>query len=227
MVEKHMHIEGTTVIPHNIIDRILMSNVKKSSNHLHESVQPLQSAIKILFPQEKNVSFDRQVLLIGCLINSGKTNEKQRRTCKGLHEKYDQNIFYEFDDKSLNDHLPIHVEHINVARVEKSINNTIEEIRKLITIDNGTDRENFQSDSMFESSSRIFDMKLNRTDTDGSQNDNKKEIFQWLLNKYKIIKTTNRLPSIQVSQLQPIYSMNEQSNDADFSILDQQSTYLI
>ncbi len=197
-------------ISDNIVDRILMSNVKNSSSHLHESVQALQTAIKILFPTEgTNVSIDRQALIIGCLINRGKKNEKPRRECKGLHEKYDKNVFYEFDDKSLNDHLPIHIEHIDVARVDKPINDTVEEIRRLIANDNETNGRKIHLDTML-----------------ASQNENKKGVFQWLLDKYRTSKTTTTTTIMQVSQLQPhMYSMNEQTNDADFSIPDQQSTY--
>lgn len=225
-VEKpDIHIERTTVVP------------------LHESVRTLQSAIRILFPKkdqnEKNFSVDRQTLLIGCLINRG------RRACKGLHEKNDKNIFYEFDDKLLSDHLPIHVEHINVARVEKPINDTIEEIQKLITSENRLIKNETDGDlnSMSESSSsqnlvnlsRILAMKFNTMNLDGSRNKSKEEIFQWLSNNYTMDKTTDRFPNTatmkQVPQLQSMYSMNEQNeNDQydgnDFSIPDEQSTYI-
>ncbi len=147
-----VYFEGPTIVPHDMIDNTLILNAKKSSKHLSESVNALQSAIKILFPKEdqneRNFANNQQSLIIGCLIKRVEATEEQRRACKGLHEKNDKNVYYEFDDELLEqkstakdiDDLPIHVEHINVARVEnkkdKSINDTVEEIQKLISIEN-------------------------------------------------------------------------------------------
>ena len=198
-----MHADGTTAVPKNLIDRLLVSHVKKSSKHLPESVQALQSAIQILFPSsEKNASHDRQVLLIGCLINKDQMIGKQRRGCRGLHEKHDKNVFYEFDDNPLNEHLPIHVEHINVARVEKSMNDTSEGIRKLIASD-----------------PRLLGTEPNEEKTHPleAEKEHKKGLLPWFFDKHRISTTTASMDN---------YSMNEQNNDADFAILDQQSTYL-
>jgi hypothetical protein len=231
----YVHIEGTTIVPHDMMDNILMSNVQNSSNHLHESVGGLQSAIKMLFPkkyqQEMNSTVDRQSLLIGCIFNRAETSEEERRACKGFYEKNDKNGYYEFEDKSLEqkstdkeiDHLPIHVQHINVARVEdnrkESINNTIEEIRKLTAlenrlIDNATLKEKMKLDSISELPSSLNminqstqqDMSLNAMDVNRFNNE---EEFQWLSNNY----TENNLSNIE--PVKSNYLNNEQKDDND------------
>jgi hypothetical protein len=236
----NVYIEGTTIIPHDVIDNTLISNIQKSSNHLYESVNALQSAIKILFPKkdqhERNFTIDRQSLLIGCIINRGEVSEEPRRACKGLHEKKDKNIYYEFEDKSLEDidHLPIHVEHINVARVkndkEKSNNDTIEEIQKLIAIENRlinneTDRERMNFDSISDSpssqnlinQSTPLDVSLNTIDVNRSKNGNNGGMFQWLSSTDTNDKTIDILSNLktvkQVPQNKSIYSINEQKDD--------------
>jgi len=231
----------TTIVPYDMID-----NTLKSSNHLHESVNALQSAIEILFPKkdqhEKEFAIDRQSLLIGCLIKKIEATEEQRRACKGLHENNDKNVYYEFEDKSLGqkstekdiDYSPIHVEHINVARVEnnkeKSINDKVEEIQKLIAIknrliNNETDREKMNLDSIYGlSSSQKFnnrstplDRSLNTMDVDISKNNNHGGLFLPILNNDTIDKTTYILSNIetvkQIPQYYSSYSIDEQKDD--------------
>jgi hypothetical protein len=223
-----VYFEGTTIVPHDMIDNTLILNAKNSSNHLSESVNALQLAIRILFP------------------------------------KNDKNVYYEFDDTLLEqkstakdmDHLPIHVEHINVARVEnnkdKSINDTAEKIQKLIAIENRlinnetTNREKMNLESIFDFSSSQnlknqstpLDVSLNIMNVNRFKNDNHGGMFLWSSKNDTIDKTVDIFSNLetvkQVPQYKSTYSINKpkDTDDQDFktnenlSRLYNKSTYI-
>lgn len=178
------------------------------SNDLHESINTLQSAIDIIFPKknqsENKFSIDRQSLLIGCLFKKIKTTEKQRRVCKGLHENNDKKVYYEFEDRSVGqnktmkdiDYIPIHVEHINVARVknnkEKSEDDTVEEIQKLTASKNRLINNKTFNQNLIYSSTPV-NVSLNRMDVNEFKKDNRGGMYLWSSNNGTVDKMVDVL----------------------------------
>lgn len=184
------YLEKTTIIPQD--------NNEKSTNHVHESINTLQSVINIIFPNERNFSLDRQSLLIGCLIKKIQTTGERQRTCKGIHENNEKNIFYEFEDKPLEenntDDLSIHVEHINVARIENNKQNSNESKKNFID----TKKMNFSSIQ------NLFHLSKSVDTNHDNKNDNRGGMFLWSSNNDSI-ETVKQNPQY--------YSTHERTED--------------